>query len=260
MSSEYGPHIRITPPHDTHTHARTRAHTHAQSHPVSLILCLDCDSTDVEPPRRRPVLGHAAGRAQVLRPACPRYHAHSTRFLSPLECTLTSEAPHVLPPGEFRVFVHSGQVRGISQYDTLCYFPHLVQQKTTIAALILEFQETLHQRVGHLFDDYVLDLALLDDPAQAAPTPHRGTFVPGMCPPRSPVARSSSQSCWWRSIHGIRTPVRRSSTGSRTSRSWRVPVHLSRHRTRSHARTHHPHAHAHARHATQHARNRTRTC
>jgi hypothetical protein len=94
-----------------------------------------------------------------------------------------SEAPRVVPPGEFRVFVHSGQVRGISQYDTLCYFPHLVQQKAMIAALILEFQEALHQRVGHLFDDYVLDLALLDDPAEAASTPHQGTFVPGMCPP-----------------------------------------------------------------------------
>jgi hypothetical protein len=95
-----------------------------------------------------------------------------------------------MSPGEFRVFVHSGQVRGISQYDTLCYFPHLVQQKAAIAALILQFHEALHQRVGHLFDDYVLDLALLDNPAEAAPTPHQGTFVPGMCPPRSPVARS----------------------------------------------------------------------
>lgn len=101
-------------------------------------------------------------------------------------------APHVMPPGEFRVFVHSGQVRGISQYDTLCYFPHLVQQKAAIAALVLEFHEALHQRVGHLFDAYVLDLALLDNPAEAAPTPHRGTFVPGMCPPRSSVARSCS--------------------------------------------------------------------
>lgn len=79
--------------------------------------------------------------------------------------------------GEFRVFVHSGQVRGISQYDTLCYFPHLVQQKAAIAALILQFHEALHQRVGHLFDDYVLDLALLDNPAEAAPTPHQVLLV-----------------------------------------------------------------------------------
>jgi hypothetical protein len=72
------------------------------------------------------------------------------------------------------VFVHAGRVTGISQYDTLCYFPHLAQHKAAITKLVLEFHETLRERVGSLFEDYILDLAVLDDPAEAEPVPHRG--------------------------------------------------------------------------------------
>eukprot|EP00286_Rhodomonas_abbreviata_P010173 CAMPEP_0181324830 /NCGR_PEP_ID=MMETSP1101-20121128/20581_1 /TAXON_ID=46948 /ORGANISM="Rhodomonas abbreviata, Strain Caron Lab Isolate" /LENGTH=374 /DNA_ID=CAMNT_0023433057 /DNA_START=77 /DNA_END=1198 /DNA_ORIENTATION=+ len=63
---------------------------------------------------------------------------------------------------EFRCFVSGGQMTAISQYNHLCFFPHLVEKQESIKQLLLRFfNEELRDKLSHKFENYVVDLAIV---------------------------------------------------------------------------------------------------
>ena len=66
------------------------------------------------------------------------------------------------PAREFRGFVYIGKLTAVTQYNPLCYFPEVVQDKDVLKSVIEEFMEDKTQLVPEL-DSYVVDLIVLDD-------------------------------------------------------------------------------------------------
>lgn len=63
---------------------------------------------------------------------------------------------------EFRCFVRNGSLVAISQYNSLCYFPRVVQQQRDLKATLTSFFYThLRHRLAPKFSDYVVDLAVV---------------------------------------------------------------------------------------------------
>lgn len=58
---------------------------------------------------------------------------------------------------EFRVFVHSGRITAISQYDHYAYYPHLESQREGIEEAIRLLWGEIHPHLG--VESYCLDVA-----------------------------------------------------------------------------------------------------
>lgn len=79
------------------------------------------------------------------------------RFGEPEQICLREWSDELSLDYEFRVFVHNGQITGISQYDHYSFFPHLVAQKQLLQEGLLKYwEDSISPRVR--VKSYVVDI------------------------------------------------------------------------------------------------------
>eukprot|EP01102_Stenamoeba_stenopodia_P008490 TRINITY_DN2443_c0_g1_i1.p1 TRINITY_DN2443_c0_g1~~TRINITY_DN2443_c0_g1_i1.p1 ORF type:complete len:348 (-),score=92.64 TRINITY_DN2443_c0_g1_i1:24-1067(-) len=65
------------------------------------------------------------------------------------------------PDMEFRAFYSNGKLNAVSQYNHLCYYPRVVENKDIIQERILTFFETtVKSKLQSAFKEYVIDFAI----------------------------------------------------------------------------------------------------
>lgn len=82
-----------------------------------------------------------------------------TEFGEPEQLALRKWQPELTQDWEFRIFVHEGQLTGISQYEHYCHYPALEPSKGKLEAMIVAFWRRMHASVGA--ESYVADLGYL---------------------------------------------------------------------------------------------------
>ena len=61
--------------------------------------------------------------------------------------------------GEFRGFVYEGKLVALSQYDTMTFFPHLVEHKEEVEKRIRDFYEDIKDSIPLTLTSYIIDFA-----------------------------------------------------------------------------------------------------
>ena len=62
---------------------------------------------------------------------------------------------------EFRLFIHTGTLVAISQYDHYTYYPHLQDMKDMLEAGLRELWQRVHPYVCEPNSSYIIDIAYL---------------------------------------------------------------------------------------------------